>query len=116
VEDDTPLRNILVQKLSDEGFNILQAKDGEQGLAMAKEKEPDLILLDILLPKMDGITMLKNLRSDGWAKATPVIILTNVDNPTTVADAVENDMLGYLIKSDWKIEDVVKVVKEKLGV
>jgi len=116
VEDETPLLRVLADKLSSQGFEVLQAKDGEQGLEIAKEKMPDLILLDIIMPKMDGITMLKNLRNDSWAKATPVILLTNVDNPTTVAAAVENDMLGYLVKSDWKLEDVVRIVKEKLGI
>lgn len=115
IEDEKSLLDALKDKFKLEGFEVLTAENGEQGLTEAVKKEPDIILLDILMPKMDGLTMLKKLRDDGWAKGTPVIILTNVNDLNQIAKAVENLAQAYLIKADWKIEDVVKLVKEKLN-
>ena len=114
VEDDHPLRNAIKDKLSKEDFEILEAKNGTDGLATALEQQPDLILLDIIMPKMDGMTMLKKLRADDKGKNIPVIILTNLSDDKEVAESTEGGAYDYLIKSDWKIEDVVAKVKEKL--
>ncbi|MGA2417676.1 MAG: response regulator [Candidatus Staskawiczbacteria bacterium] len=116
VEDDPILLSTLADNLTKEGFEIIKAGDGEEGLASALSAKPDLILLDILLPKMDGLTMLKKLRQDEWGKHAPVIILTNLSSPTDISKALEvMDGLGeYLIKTDWKIEDVVNRVRERL--
>jgi len=114
VEDDTILLSTLADNLTQAGFEVIRALDGEEGLAFALEKKPDLILLDILLPKMDGITLLKKLRQDAWGKSVSVIILTNLSSPKDIAEAVEWAE-DYLIKSDWKIEDVIARVREKLG-
>lgn len=114
VEDDHPLRNAIKDKLSKEDFEILEAKNGTDGLATALEQQPDLILLDIIMPKMDGMTMLKKLRADDKGKNIPVIILTNLSDDKKVAESTEGGAYDYLIKSDWKIEDVVAKVKEKL--
>ncbi len=115
VEDDTPLRNALREKLSDAGFAVLEAKNGEEGVSLSLSGHPDLILLDILMPKMDGVEMLKTVRKDEWGKNAPVIILTNLSDTGEVAHAVPDEKLDYFIKSDIKIEDVVVKVKEKLG-
>lgn len=114
VEDEKPLVSALNAKLSHEGFSILEATDGEAGLSMALEKHPDLILLDIVMPKMDGLTMLNELRKDDWGKNVPVIVLTNLSIDESVGANMRNNVFDYLIKTDWKIEDVVKKVKEKL--
>ena len=117
IEDEKPTLSALVDKFSREGFSVLQAKNGEEGLAIALKDHPDLILLDIIMPKMDGMTMFKKLRGDAWGKTVPVIILTNL----TSADENRNrDVTGlepayYFEKSNWKIEDVVAKVKECLG-
>lgn len=76
---------------------------------------PDLILLDIVMPKMDGMTMLAQLREDEWGKTARVITLTNLSDTEKVAEAIEHGSYEYLVKSDWKIEDVVAKVREKLG-
>lgn len=118
VEDDTPLRNALRDKLTREGFVILESKNGEEGLAVALREHPDLILLDIIMPVMDGMTMLKKLRvEDEWGKTVPVIILTNLtsDSNQRVRDVFETEPAYYLVKSDWKIEDLVAKVRERLG-
>jgi len=115
VEDEQSLMGALKEKFTSEGFNVLTAENGEQGLAKAIEHEPDIILLDIILPKMDGLTMLNKLRHDGLAKDIPVFILTNVDDNEKIATAVDNMVQGYFIKSDQKLEDIVDAVRRKLN-
>src|SRR3989344_4698898 len=117
VEDDSSLLLALNDRFADEGFKIIQAKNGEEGLELAIKHRPDLILLDIIMPKMDGITMLKKMREDAWGKHAPFIILTNL----SVDDKVLNDISKtepsyYLVKTDWNIEAVVKKVKDRLGI
>lgn len=116
VEDERPLLKALSEKFNNEGFEVLKAGDGKEGLDMALTKEPDIILLDIVMPVMDGISMLKNLRRDNSGKDIPVIILTNLSDAEHTADALENKAYDFLVKSDWKLEDVVKKVKEKLNI
>lgn len=117
VEDETALREALVDKLTREGFDALEAKDGEEGLKIALKEHPGLILLDIIMPKMDGMTMMKKLREDEWGKGVPIILLTNLSatEEKIIKGIVENEPSYYLVKSDWKIEDVVKKVKEQFA-
>ena len=116
VEDEQSLRQTLVDKLTREGFDVLEAKNGEEGLERALKKHPDLILLDIIMPVMDGMTMMKKIHEDKWGRGVPVIMLTNLSDIERVSKAVESGVYEYLIKSDWKIGDLVKRVKEKLGI
>lgn len=116
VEDELPLLEIMADKLSEEGFAVIRAEDGEKGLELAKEQHPDLILLDILLPKLDGMEVLKKLREDAWGKEAEIILLTNLSGSEKVAEATGLGAYNYLVKSDWKLEDVVKKVKETLKV
>ncbi len=118
VEDETPLLNALCDKLKREGFNVLRAKNGQEGLEAALSGHPNLILLDLLMPVMDGMTMLKKLRAaDAWGKTVPVIILTNLtsDDEQRNRDLAETEPSYYLEKTAWKIEDVVGKIKERLG-
>ncbi len=120
VEDETPLREALSFKLKDEGFEVSEAVDGERGLEKAIAEHPDLILLDVLMPKMDGQEMVKELQKDSWGKDASVIFLTNVSDPNKVAQIGEDSrgvttVFDYLVKSDWKLEDVVKKVRDELG-
>lgn len=116
VEDEAFLRDAMMRRFSEEPqFRMLQAADGEAGLAVALKERPDLILLDLLLPKMDGIEVLKRLRADPWGRDVAIIILTNVSGAEKVREAVEGKVFDYLVKADWKLDDVVRRVKEKLG-
>ena len=90
IEDDGSYRSILVKKLKEEGFLAIEAKDGEEGLNISLEKHPDLILLDLIMPRMDGITMLKELREDEWGKNAKIIILTAIMDSQKIAQAIEN--------------------------
>jgi two-component system, OmpR family, alkaline phosphatase synthesis response regulator PhoP len=113
-EDDRPLLKAAVTKFTNEGFTVLQAHDGREALQMSLDKHPDLILLDILMPKMDGMTVCKKLREDEWGKNVPIIFLTNLNDVKQVTEATEEGVYDYLVKSDWHIDDVVKKVREKL--
>ncbi len=115
VEDEALLLQALVDAFTAEGFSTFGAADGQEGLAVAGQKHPDIILLDIIMPKMDGMAMLKELRNDTWGKEVPVIILTNLSDYRTVADALGKGVHDFLVKSDWEINDVVAAVKQKLG-
>jgi len=117
IEDDAALRNVLRDKFSLEGFNVLEAKDGEEGLAIAVSLHPDLILLDIILPKMDGITMMKKLRqADEWGRKVPIILLTNLSaDEDNISQAVADcEPAYYLTKSNWSLEDLVEKIRERL--
>jgi DNA-binding response OmpR family regulator len=114
IEDEIPILNILSNKLTREGFTVLTAKDGKQGLELALAKHPALILLDIILPVMDGITMLKKLHADPWGKNAQVVMLTNLGDSQSVANALELGSHDFLVKADWTIEDVVQIARDKL--
>lgn len=114
VEDEKLILQALESKLSHEGFCVLQAADGEMGLSVALEKHPDLILLDIVMPKMDGMTMLGKLREDDWGKTVPIIVLTNLADDAKISQSMRSNVFDYLIKTDWKIDDVVRKVKVRL--
>ena len=117
IEDEKSLREALAEKLKHEGYATLEAVDGEEGLTAALGNTPALILLDILMPKMDGLTMLKELRkANNYGKNVPVIILTNLsaDNEKTVSSVLETEPSYYLVKADWKIQEVIDTVKEHL--
>jgi len=115
IEDEPSLLAALVKKFSQVGFKVFQAKDGQEGLSVALSSKPDIILLDIDMPKMDGITMLKKLRAESWGKDVPVIVLTNINDINKAAETLIGGVHDYLIKTDWKLEDVVKIVKDRLA-
>jgi two-component system cell cycle response regulator len=116
VEDELPMLKALSDKFALEGFEILEAKDGEEGLKAATSKKPDLIILDIFMPVMDGKVMFEKLRADEWGKTVPVIILTNLNPDDKTLDALmKNGPSYYFIKSKWKLEELVEKVKKELG-
>lgn len=114
VEDEEAMAGAIEDKFTREGFEISQAKNGEEGLEKALRDHPDLILLDIVMPKMDGLEMLSKLRDDIWGKTVPVILLTNYGDIEKITDAVKSNVACYLLKTDWKLENVVAKVKETL--
>lgn len=74
-----------------------------------------MILLDVLMPRMDGRAALKAFRADPSSRNTPIIFLTNLSELDTISDALDADVSGYIVKSDWSIEDIVKKVRDQLG-
>ncbi|MFA6028023.1 MAG: response regulator [Patescibacteria group bacterium] len=116
VEDEATLVRALTDKFTKENFLALSAKNGKEGLETALLHKPDIILLDIVMPEMDGISMLGELRKDSWGKKVPVIMLTNLTDAEQVQETMKNGVFDYLVKSDWKLEQVVNKVKDKLNV
>jgi DNA-binding response OmpR family regulator len=116
VEDDLQLQGVLRDRLSHEGFDVLEAGNGKDGLGLALSSHPDLILLDLIMPVMDGLTMANQLRLDDWGRDVPVIILTNLSDNEKISEALKNGVFDFLVKSDWKLEDLVAKVKEKVAV
>ena len=114
VEDEESLLNALYDKLIREGFNVAKAKNGEEGLQLCLTQRQDLTLLDVLMPKMDGMTMLKKIREDKWGKTAKVIMLTNLSEVGKISEALNEKVTDYLVKSDWHIDDVVKKIRERL--
>ena len=116
VEDEAPLRELLITELKREGILALGAKDGEEGLTVALKEHPDLLLVDIIMPKKDGLEMVRSLRDDAWGKEASVVLLTNLNDSEKIVQAIEYGAREYLVKADWKIEDVIRMVKDKIKV
>jgi DNA-binding response OmpR family regulator len=115
VDDEKVLLELLVSKMKQNGFVAIGARDGDEGLQTALAERPDLILLDIVMPKMDGITVLKKLRQDKWGKNVPVIVLSNLNTAEAVEKSLENGAYDYLVKVDYSLDDLAAIVKKKLG-
>src|SRR3989338_4953265 len=98
VEDEIELLEVLADRFKQEGFIVLSARNGEEGLQLALEELPDIILLDLIMPKMDGMTALKKLRQDPKGKDVPVILLTNLSTSDKIAEALQNEAYDYLVK------------------
>jgi len=113
-EDEEPIRAVMYDALVAEGFSVSVAGDGQEALVGVSEQKPDLILLDVLMPRMDGTAVLKELRSSEDTKHIPVILLTNLDELDTVSRAVDADATDYIVKADWSIQDIVTKIKTKL--
>lgn len=114
VEDDNFLVEMYTTKFELEGFQVVSAEDGEKGLATAKAESPDIILLDILMPKMDGFTTLEELKKDESTKDIPVILLTNLGQKEDVKKGFEIGAAGYLIKAHFMPSEVVAKIKKIL--
>lgn len=113
IEDDKILLDMYRKLLLNHGYDVGTAMDGEDGLKKALQEHPDLILLDIRMPKMDGMAMLKQLRQDEWGKSAKIIILTNLDPTDEILRGVDADHpTYYLIKSNTKPDDVLEHIKE----
>ncbi len=101
--------------LSQEGYGMISALDGETGLRLAKKKKPDLILLDLILPKLHGFEVLKELKSGSGTKDIPIIVLTNLEGVGDVDEAIELGATTYLVKAQHSLEEVVEKIKKALG-
>ena len=117
VEDELPLLSVYADRFSDEGFLVLKANNGQEGLDLAIQEKPDFILTDILMPTMDGLTMMQKLRKSGdWGKTVPIILLTNLsaDEERIKKIVNENQPVYYLVKLDWSLGAIVNKIKEQL--
>lgn len=112
VEDSKSYLFILTEALRDAGFTVVTAGDGEEGLETITSEKPDLILLDITMPKMDGITMSQKAKEAGVT--VPIIFLTNLSDLKNINNAMATST-DYIVKADTSVDDIVIRVKTKLG-
>ncbi len=115
VEDEFPQRHVLHEKLSKAGFDTLEARNGREGLEVALRMHPDAIILDLLMPRMNGLDMLKQLRMDEWGKKVPVLILSNLQDVEKIQKVTEDEVWNYFVKSDTSLDRVVSKVTELVG-
>ena len=115
IEDEAALQHAATQALKTGGFEVLSAIDGEEGLRLAEAGLPDLILLDIILPKKDGFEVLSELKASDKTKDIPVIVLTNLESPGDVEKALELGAKTYLVKLNYRLEEIVEKIKEVIG-
>ncbi len=115
IEDESALQKTFGDILRQNNYKMVSALDGETGLRLAKSEKPDLILLDLILPKLDGFEVLKKLREDSETKETPVIILTNLEGMKEINQAVGLGATTYLVKTQYTIGEVIKKVKKAIG-
>jgi CheY-like chemotaxis protein len=117
IEDELPMLKALSDKFTREGFSVLEARNGEEGLAVSLKTKPDLIVLDLFMPVMDGKAMMQELRQDEWGKNVPIIILTNLNpDDKTLNEILASGPAYYFVKSKWKLEDLVGKVKKELNI
>jgi DNA-binding response OmpR family regulator len=114
VEDERMLADMYATKFSMEGFETVNAYDGKEGLAAAAREKPALILLDIIMPKLDGFAVLQQLKENEETKKIPVILLTNLGQESDVAKGKKLGADGYFVKANHSPQEVVDMVKEKL--
>lgn len=115
IEDDVILREVLSDFLVKEGFTVVTASNGEEGVNQAKKKKPDLIILDIILPKKDGFEVIKDLKKDEKTEKIFIVLLTNLESLNDIEKALNLGATTYLIKSDYSLEEVVKKIKDILN-
>ncbi|MEK7174802.1 MAG: response regulator [Patescibacteria group bacterium] len=114
IEDEAAIHRTFSDALSKEQYDIISALDGEIGLRLAKEKKPDLILLDLVLPKLNGFEVLKALKADEATKAIPVIVLTNLEQMEDIQRVIDLGARTYLVKSNYDLAEVVAMIKKAI--
>ncbi len=115
IEDDRFLRELIARKLVSEKFDILEAVDGEKGLKTLKEKKPDLVLLDLILPGIDGFEVLTQMKNDPALSSIPVIILSNLGQREDVERGLKLGAVDYLVKAHFTPNEIIGKIKQSLG-
>ena len=114
-EDDRILRKAGETALRNRGYEVVAAVDGEDALAKAREAPPDLVLLDVMMPKLHGFDVLRGLKGDPRLRDIPVIMLTNLEQPSDIKRAADGGAYGYLVKSNLDLEHLAVKVAEALA-
>lgn len=114
-EDDRILRKASETALRKKGYEVITAVDGEDALAKAREDPPDLVLLDVMMPKVHGFDVLRGLKGDARLRDIPVIMLTNLEQPADIKRAADGGAYGYLVKSNLNLDDLAVKVAQALA-
>ncbi len=114
IEDESALQKALQSYLEREGYEMVGALDGQIGLELAEKEKPDLILLDLILPKINGFEVLKKLKENSLTESIPIIVLTNLEDLRHIDEALKSDIKAYLVKAEYTLEEVVEKIKQTL--
>ncbi len=114
IEDDNILQKAIGEMLQKEGFECISAFDGKEGLEKIKTEKPDLVLLDLILPRKDGFAVLEEMKKDEKTKEIPVIVLTNLEDFESLQKTMDKGVKAYLVKSEYSLEEVVQKIKETI--
>lgn len=115
VEDEERIRKLIESELEEGGFEVLSAMDGEVGLKILKEEKPDLVILDLILPKKDGFEFLDEMNRDIETKNIPVIVLTNLEEKFDIERAMAAGVRAYLVKADYTPREIVEKARSILN-
>lgn len=115
VEDDKFLRELISQKVGGEGYEVVEAVDGEEGVEKVSKERPDLILLDLILPGMDGFEVLRKVKGEEATKDIPVIIISNLGQKEDVDKGMGLGAVDYLIKAHFTPGEIISKIREVLG-
>jgi len=115
VEDEEILINLLQRKLTNEGYEVSLARDGEEGLKVMKEIQPDLLLLDIVMPKMGGFEVMEKMGRDSELKKIPVIVISNSGQPVEIDRAQELGAKDWLVKAEFDPQEVIDKITKQIG-
>ena len=115
VEDEQSMQRALKNKLEHSGYTVVTANDGEGAVDALRSAKPDLVLLDLIMPKLDGISVLRQMKADDALRGIPVVILTNLSSGDKVAEAMQLGTFDFLVKANYSLDDVLKTVNDRLG-
>jgi len=115
VEDEEIMIDLLQRKIAQEGYEIKVARNGEEGLAVMKEEKPDLVLLDIIMPKMGGFEVMEKMQGDKDLKKIPVIVISNSGQPVEIDRAQKMGAKDWLIKTEFDPQEVIEKIKKQIG-
>ena len=115
IEDEPTLQKTFGDIIREKGYKMVSALDGETGLKLVEIENPDLILLDVILPKMHGFEVLEKLKKNPKTKEIPVIILTNLERTEDVDKAIELGATTYLVKTSYSLEEVIEKIRKTLN-
>ena len=114
IEDDPLMSRMYKQVFTFEGFEVVIAIDGLKGLELAKTEKPDIIFCDVMMPKMNGLEILENLKSDPLTQLIPVVMLTNLSGTQDSKEAMEKGAYAYIVKSEFKPIEIAQKAKDFL--
>jgi len=114
IEDEPALQQTLVSVMQKEGFEMFSANDGKTALELLANEEFDLVLLDLILPKINGFEILQTMKKEGKNTQTPVVVLTNLETSADIQKAIEFGAMTYLVKANYELPDIVEKIKSFL--
>jgi DNA-binding response OmpR family regulator len=112
IEDEKDLRFFIARALKEEGFEVIEAIDGEEGIEKAKKEKPDLILLDLLLPGISGYEVLIRIKKDPELEIIPVLILSNLGQQEEIEKGLKLGAVDYLIKANFTLDEIIERIKK----